>query len=78
MAEERALYWEVLYWRDRLARVSAEIERKAGTETDSNRARQLCGLTFFWGVRSRQLLRGDGAVLLLSKEEHEVLDEGHR
>jgi hypothetical protein len=32
MADERALYREVLYWRELLARVAADLEAKAGRE----------------------------------------------
>lgn len=39
MSDERALYREILYWRDLLSRVAADLELKAGTETDAGRAR---------------------------------------
>lgn len=39
MPDERALYREILYWRDLLSRVAADLELKAGTEMDAGRAR---------------------------------------
>jgi hypothetical protein len=39
MADERALYREVLYWRELLSRIAAELELVAGTEADAERAR---------------------------------------
>ena len=39
MSDGRALYREILYWRDLLSRVAADLELKAGTETDPARAR---------------------------------------
>lgn len=39
MADDCALYREVLYWRELLGRVASELELKAGLETDRHRAR---------------------------------------
>jgi hypothetical protein len=78
MAEERALYWKVLYWRGLLARVSAEIELKAARKRTRTVRVSSAGCPSFGELGAASSYRGDGAVLLLSKEEHEVLDEGHR
>jgi hypothetical protein len=41
MSDERALYREVLYWRELLSRVAAELELMVGKETDAARAQWL-------------------------------------
>jgi hypothetical protein len=39
MSDERVLYREVLYWRELLSRVAADLELVASKETDAERAR---------------------------------------